>query len=342
MTLSELRFVVAVARERNFRRAADKTFVTQPALSLAIKKLEDELGVKVFERSRSEVTITPIGEKIVEQAIKALEEANRVKEIAQQGSNQLIGNLKLGVIYSVGPYLLPQIIPTLRISAPEMPLEVEENLTATLETQLKNGVIDIAIIALPFDIPGIQLQVLYEESFVVIVPISHPWASLKSIRAEDLADEKVLLLNSGHCFSNQVILACPNLSRRGEVLQGNSLETIRNMVASNLGITVLPSSAVEARYENALIKTIPFAKPVPTRQIAIAYRKSYAREAAVQKLVEAIRTVESDGIKPVTAVLADVSPNARVIETEVVVGVAETKAISFLFIRTRSPARKKA
>jgi len=296
MTLSELRFIVAVSRERNFRRAAEKSFVSQPALSLAVKKLEEELGVLLFERSHSQITVTPIGEQIVEQAIRTLEEAARIKEIARQGNDQLIGKFKLGVIYSAGPYLLPQIIPTLRITAPEMPLDVEENLTATLEGQLRSGMLDAAIIALPFDVPGINVRPLYDESFVVAVPVSHPWAVRESIPAEELSDEKVLLLNSGHCFSNQVLQACPSLSRKGEVLQGNSLETIRNMVASNLGITVLPQSAVEQRYLNPLIKVIPFAKPIPTRRMAIAWRKSYGREKAVEALANAIRQITSEGI----------------------------------------------
>jgi len=296
MTLSELRFIVAVSREKNFRRAAEKSFVSQPALSLAVKKLEEELGVLLFERSHSQITVTPIGEQIVEQAIRTLEEAARIKEIARQGNDQLIGKLKLGVIYSAGPYLLPQIIPTLRITAPEMPLDVEENLTATLEGQLRSGLLDAAIIALPFDVPGINVRPLYDESFVVAVPVSHPWAGRESINAEELSDEKVLLLNSGHCFSNQVLQACPSLSQKGEVLQGNSLETIRNMVASNLGITVLPQSAVEQRYLNPLIKVIPFAKPIPTRRMAIAWRKSYGREKAVEELANAIRKITSDGI----------------------------------------------
>ena len=297
MTLSELRFIVAVSREKNFRRAAEKSFVSQPALSLAVKKLEEELGVLLFERSHSQITVTPVGEQIVEQAIRTLEEAARIKEIARQGNDQLIGKIKLGVIYSAGPYLLPQIIPTLRVTAPEMPLDVEENLTATLEGQLRSGMLDAAIIALPFDVPGINVRPLYDESFVVAVPVSHPWAGRESIHAEELSDEKVLLLNSGHCFSNQVLQACPSLSQKGEVLQGNSLETIRNMVASNLGITVLPQSAVEQRYLNPLIKVIPFAKPIPTRRMAIAWRKSYGREKAVEELANAIRQIRSDGIR---------------------------------------------
>lgn len=292
MTLNELRFVVALAKARNFRKAAEVCFVSQPALSLAVKKLEDELGVMLFERNRNDVTMTVIGELVVEQATRAIEEANRVKEIARQGNNQLVGALKLGVIYSIGPYLLPEIIPYLRHSAPEMPLIVEENLTINLETQLRNGVIDVAIIALPFDIPGIKTLPLYEEEFVVVVPITHDWAKRDSINPEELADEKILLLNSGHCFSNQVMQACPRLSRNGEILQGNSLDTIRNMVASNLGLTVLPASATIERYQNPLIKVVPFTKPAPKRQIALAWRKSYGREKAVEEIAKAIRQLE--------------------------------------------------
>jgi LysR family hydrogen peroxide-inducible transcriptional activator len=299
VTLTELKFIVAVAQERNFRRAAEKCFVTQPALSLAIKKLEEELNVIIFERSRTDVNMTEIGAKIVEQAEKVLEESARIKQLAELGKNQLKGALKLGLIHSIGPYLLPEIIPILRKTAPDMPLEVEENLTANLETQLKNGVIDAAIIALPFDVAGLQYRALYDEEFDVVVPSHHHWATRKHIKPEELSDEKVLLLNSGHCFSNQVTQACPELSRKGEILQGNSLETIRNMVASNLGITVLPCSATAARYNNPLIKVIPFVSPAPTRRIAIAWRKSFVRLEAVEKIAEAIKAINSDYMKTI-------------------------------------------
>ncbi|HQS37774.1 MAG TPA: LysR substrate-binding domain-containing protein [Methylotenera sp.] len=294
MTLSELRFVVAVAKERNFRRASEKCFVSQPALSLAIKKLEEDLGVMIFERSRTDISPTLIGEKIIEQAIKALEEVNHIREIAKQGNNQLSGAFRLGLIYSVGPYLLPEIIPILRKTAPDMPLDIEENLTAQLETQLKNGVIDAAVVALPFDVPGINTMPIYDEKYVVMVPVDHAWAKRKSIKAEELADENVLLLNTGHCYSHQVLLACPDLSRKGQVLQGNSLETIRNMVASNLGVTVLPCSAATERYINPLVKVIPFDDPVPSRRVALAWRKSYARELAVTSVADAIRLIKSN------------------------------------------------
>jgi LysR family hydrogen peroxide-inducible transcriptional activator len=292
MTLNELKFIVALAKSRNFRKAAEVCFVSQPALSLAVKKLEDELGVLLFERSRNDVTMTAVGELVVEQATRVMEEAKRLKEIANQGNNQLAGPLKLGVIYSVGPYLLPEIIPILRKHAPEMPLIVEENLTSNLETQLRNGVIDVAIIALPFELSGVITMPLYEEEFVVVVPISHEWANRKEIDATELADEKVLLLNSGHCFSNQVVQACPSLTRNGEILQGNSLDTVRNMVASNLGITVLPASATISRYQNPLVKAIPFKKPAPKRQLALAWRKSYGRVQAVDEIAKAIRQLE--------------------------------------------------
>ncbi len=297
MSLTELKFIVALAQERNFRRAAEKCFVSQPALSLAIKKLEQELNIIIFERSRADVSMTEIGEKIVEQASRVLEETAYIKQLAEQGKNQLKGTLKLGLIHSIGPYLLPEIIPILRKSAPDMPLEVEENLTANLEAQLKNGVIDVAIIALPFNVAGLQYRALYDEEFDVVVPATHHWAKRKHIKPSELSDEKVLLLNSGHCFSNQVTQACPELSRKGEVLQGNSLETIRNMVASNLGITVLPCSATAERYHNPLIKVIPFAAPAPTRRIAIAWRKSFVRLEAVEKIAESIKAIHSDYMK---------------------------------------------
>jgi LysR family transcriptional regulator, hydrogen peroxide-inducible genes activator len=298
MTLIELKFIVAVAQERNFRRAAEKCFVTQPALSIGIKKLEEELNVTIFERSRTEVTLTEIGEKIVEQANVILDQAANLKEMAKLGKNQLNGLFKLGMIHSIGPYLLPEMIPILRQTAPNMPLEIEENITNNLEIQLKNGVIDAAIIALPFDVPGVVTQAMYDEDFAVVVPNNHRWANRKSIEPEELSEEKVLLLNSGHCFSNQVIQACPELSRKGEILQGNSLETIRNMVASNLGISVLPASATLEKYHNPLIQIIPFKNPPPTRRVGIAWRKSFVRTQAIEKLIEAIMSIQSIHIKP--------------------------------------------
>ncbi|MCX7626939.1 MAG: LysR substrate-binding domain-containing protein [Methylophilaceae bacterium] len=300
MTLNELRYVVALARERNFRRAAETCFVSQPALSLAIQKLEDELGVRLFERKKTEAMPTPVGERVVEQAARVLDEAAKIKEVARQGADQLVGPLRLGVIYTVGPYLLPELIPILHARAPAMPLDVEENTTANLVTQLRGGGVDVVIIALPFDVPGVETLPLYDEPFMVVVPKTHAWSRRRRVVAAELSSEKVLLLNSGHCFSNQVVEACPELSRKGEVLQGNSLETIRNMVATGLGITVLPCSAVTQRYGNPLVKVLPFEQPVPARRIALAYRRSFVRIQAVKVMAEAIRSIRSTCFNPVT------------------------------------------
>ena len=300
MTLNELRYIVAVAQESNFRRAAERVFVSQPALSLAIQKLEEELGVQIFERSRTAVSMTPTGELIVAQAQRALEEVAQIREIASQGKDQLVGTLRLGVIYTVGPYLLPALIPVLKRKAAKMPLEMEENLTANLETQLVNGRLDAIIIALPFGGPGITTLPLYDEDFNVLVPLDHPWAKKKQIKAAELAAENVLLLNSGHCFSNQVREACSELnSATGETQQGNSLETIRNMVASGLGITVLPVSANSEKYRSQLTREIPFAPPAPARRIALAWRKSFARKQAIEILAEAIVATRLPGTRPV-------------------------------------------
>ena len=297
MTLSELKFIVAVAKEKNFRRAADKCFVSQPALSLAVKKLEEELNVTIFERSRTEVKVTPVGQKIINQAIIVLDEANKLKDISSVGQEQLKSPLKVGLIYSVAPYLLPLIIPALRKKTPEMPLDVEENITKNLESALKSGSIEAAVIALPFDIPGTECIPLYDEEFNVVVPSNHAWAKKKEIIAKDLSSEKVLLLNNEHCFSQQVVEACPELSKKSEVLQGNSLETIRNMVASNLGISVLPKTATAINYNNPLVSIIPFKSPVPFRRIAIAYRKSTVRMEAIEKFVLALKDIKSKNIK---------------------------------------------
>jgi LysR family transcriptional regulator, hydrogen peroxide-inducible genes activator len=297
MTLAELRYIVAVARERNFRHAAEKAFVTQPALSIAIAKLEEELGAQLFERGRRGVSLTPVGERVVAQAIRVLDEVARIKEIAQAGRDPLIGSLKLGVIYTVGPYLLPDLIPALHRLAPHMPLEVEENLTANLSERLKAGKLDAIIVAAPFGAPGITTRALYEEPFVTLVPSSHAWAKRTSIGSAELADEKVLLLASGHCFSDQVFESCPDVRAASELQQGNSLETIRNMVASGLGITVLPASAARRRYQMKLTRVVPFKRPSPSRRVVLAWRRGFPRERAIEAIAAAVGELTLQGVK---------------------------------------------
>ncbi len=292
MTLNELRYIVAVAQERSFGRAAAKCFVSQPALSVAIQKLEEELGAQLFERGKSEVSVTPVGERVVEQAQLVLEEAARIRELARAGRNQLVGAFKLGVIYTVAPYLLPDLIPTLRVRAPEMPLELEENLTEVLETELKSGRLDAAIIALPFAPPGVATVFLYEEPFQVVVPSGHKWAKRKSVHPDELVGEHAILLNVGHCFRDQVLDACPELNRQDvPTARTNSLETVRNMVASGLGVSVLPRDALTPKYHSSLVVPVPFTRPAPSRRVALAYRKSFPRPQAIEALRAAIAEV---------------------------------------------------
>ena len=301
MTLTELRYIVALSQERHFGRAAERCFVTQPTLSLAIKKLEDELDTPLFERNKNEVIVTAIGEKIVEQARRVLDEANRITDLAKGGGDQLAGVLRLGVIPTIGPYLLPQLISGLGKRAPDMPLAIEENLTGSLGPLLRQGEIDAAIIALPFHIPGVKTRLLYEEPFKVVVPASHPWKKRKHIKAAELSGENLLTLNSGHCFRDQVLEACPGQAPNAlaEGRAGNSLETIRNMVASGLGVSVLPASALAKAYQpynSRVLAVIDFADPAPSRKVAIAWREGFARPLAIVALIESVHHIKMPSV----------------------------------------------
>ena len=307
MTLTELRYIVSLARTRHFGRAAESCFVSQPTLSVAIRKLEEELGVALFERGTSEVAVTPIGERIVEQAQRVLEESAAIKSIAQQGRDQLLGPLRLGAIYTIAPYLLPSLIPGLHQLAPQMPLHLEENFTARLAERLKQGELDVIIIALPFAEPGVVTQALYDEPFMVAMPKTHPWCKKKLIPGAQLAEENLLLLGSGHCFRDQVLQACPALNRSSaapgsmqRTFEGSSLETIRHMVASGAGITVLPCSAIgPSQHESKLLAFRPFAAPVPGRRVALAWRKSFPRPQAL----EAVRQAALAALLPCVSML---------------------------------------
>ena len=292
MTLTELKYIVAVARERHFGRAAEACFVSQPTLSVAIRKLEDELGVTIFERGGSEVGVTVIGQTLVSQAQKVLEESANLKELARHGNDPLAGALRVGVIHTIGPYLLPKLVPWHISCTPQMPLVLQENFTVKLIELLRQGEIDCAILALPLPEAGLATRALYDEPFVVVIPASHPWANRKSISAEDLKQQNMLLLGSGHCFRDQVLEVCPELSRFAaasegiqRTFEGSSLETIRHMVAAGIGITVMPLTAVpESERNNTLLRYIKFDKPVPDRRVVLAWRKSYPRMVAIETL----------------------------------------------------------
>ena len=296
MTLSELRYIVAVARERHFWRAARSCFVSQPTLSVAVKKLEDELGVKLFERSSSEVVLTAIGAQVVAQAQQVLESAARVKEIAA-GGDAMTDPMRIGVIYTVGPYLLPHLIPILQDHLPNMPLIVEEGFTVDLKARLKQGSLDAIIVSKPFKEPGIELRSLYREPFVIVMPIAHPWAQRAAISTDELSDETVLLLGQGHCFRDQVLHACPDCLQSGrqaslqKTLESGSIETIRHMVASGVGITVLPCTAAGAEeYSRRLLAVKRFSDAKPAREVVLAYRRGYPRKQTIGAISAAIHT----------------------------------------------------
>ncbi len=294
MTLTELRYIVAVARERHFGRAAQSCFVSQPTLSIAIKKLEDELGVTLFERGGQEVSVTEIGERIIEQSQRVLEEAETVKRLAGEHQNELAGPLKLGVIFTISPYLLPRLIPALRILAPDMPLILEENYTSRLAEMLKRGEVDAIIVADPFDEPGTEAYPLYDEPFMVATPKGHPWEKRERIQACDLREESVLLLSQGNCFRDQVLQACSEVASKqyqsnslASMVQGSSLNTIRHMVASGMGITVLPATSVSPADEG-LLSVIPFQAPAPQRRVMLVTRRQFFRKKAIETLQQAV------------------------------------------------------
>jgi LysR family hydrogen peroxide-inducible transcriptional activator len=293
MTLTELRYVVAVARERHFGRAAEACFVTQPTLSVAVKKLEEELGVTLFERGPGEVTLTPAGQPIIEQAQRVLEEAARIKDLAVAGRDPLAGPLRLGAIYTIGPYLLPKLIPILRKNAPAMQLHIQENFTHRLAESLKRGEVDVILVALPFEEPGVETRAVYDEPFFVAVPKGHPWEGRKRITSEELTGESLLLLGEGHCFRDQVLEICHTVrgkerSGLARTVEGGSLETIRQMVASGVGVTVLPATSINSASASDLIRVLPFARPAPVRRVGLAWRRSFPRPEAIEVLRKSI------------------------------------------------------
>lgn len=304
MTLTDLRYIVVLARERHFGRAAEKCFVAQPTLSVAVKKLEDELGVMLFERSPQEVRLTPAGERIVAQAEKVLAEAAQIQELAAASKDPLAGPLRLGVIYTIGPWLLPRLVPLLKERAPAMPLLLEEQFTHRLLEKLKAAELDIAVLALPVNEAGLVAQAIYDEQFRVLLPAAHPWARSKRIEAPDLLGEQLLMLGSGNCFRDQVLDLCAVATRDSgvspHVLEGSSLETIRHMVASGVGISVMPATAVdEISPQDPLLRVRPFVDPQPVRRVGLVWRASYPRHQVVDIVRRAILDCKLPGTKPV-------------------------------------------
>jgi LysR family hydrogen peroxide-inducible transcriptional activator len=323
MTLTELKYIVAVARERHFGKAAEACFVSQPTLSVAVKKLEEELELKIFERNANEVTVTPLGEEIVRQAQTVLEQAHAIRDIAKRGKDPLAGALRLGVIYTIGPYLLPDLVRQMIRHTPQMPLMLQENFTVKLLEMLRTGEIDCAILAEPFPDTGLAMATLYDEPFFAAVPSHHPLAQTATVTTEALKQETMLLLGTGHCFRDHVLEVCPEFARFSSnsegisrSFEGSSLETIRHMVAAGMGVTLVPRLSIPAdalpspqtasdktrrkKDDDALVKYLPFDGDPPTRRVVLVWRRSFTRYEAIAALRNAVVACALPGVKRLT------------------------------------------
>ena len=294
MTLTELRYFVTLARELHFGRAAEACFVSQPTLSVGIRKLEGKLDVALFERASHEVRLTPAGQRLLPQANRVLEEAAHFKALARSHQDPLAEPLRLGAFYTVAPYLFPLLVPEVRRRAAQLPLQLEDNFTAQLAERLQAGSVDAIVVAAPFEAPGVVTTALFEEPFVVAMPAGHPLSGKTEIEATELLREDLLMLGSGHCFRDQVLSFCSRVQagERGEtqrMMEGTSLETIRQMVAAGAGLTVLPEMAVRTQPESPLVAIRPFEPPAPSRQLLLAWRSSFPRPEAIEVVLQALR-----------------------------------------------------
>lgn len=303
MTLTEMRYIVALARERHFGKAAEACHVSQPTLSVALKKVEGQLGAALFERTASDVRITALGERIVAQARRVLDEAVKLEEIAQATGDPMSGQLRVGIIYTIAPYLLPQMIPALNREAPRMPLFLKEDFTGNLIPALKAGDLDVIVIALPFAEPGLVAQPVYEEPFRVVVPAEHPWAAREAVIGDELDGQNLLLLGQGNCFRDQVLESCPRLNAPDALehsLEGSSLETIRYMVASGAGVAVMPSTAADPLIDRErMVKVLPFAGRQPKRTVGLVWRVTFPRPQAIDAVRAALLSCQLPGATPV-------------------------------------------
>lgn len=293
MTITELRYVVALAKENHFGRAAERVNVSQPTLSIGVKKLEEELGIQIFERLSGKVIPTKVGEKIVVAAEETIASTDVIRSIAHQAKGDMVGDIKLGIIFSICPYLLPRLVPHVRQIAPELNLYIEENYTAELINRLKEGELDVAITSLPVEKSSLlKVQEIGKEDFVVILPKSHVLAKKAEITFQDLVSERVFVLGKGNCFREQVIAAYEDeLSAtqvaKSQLIIGGSLETIRVMVKSGMGVSIFPSMAINDD-PNIVVK--PFNSPKPYRKIALVYRKSFIQADVVKTVSKCVET----------------------------------------------------
>jgi len=283
LKLKDLRYLVAVADTRHFGRAAERCFVSQPTLSTQLKKLEEYLGVQLIERQPKRVALTAAGEEIVARARRILEASDEVIALARAHRDPLAGTLRIAMLPTIGPYLLPRVAREIGKALPRLDLRLYEYTTAAMLAKLRAGEIDLGILALPVDLDGLEARELYDETFMVAVPATHPLAKRPTIRVQDLQGETLLLLEDGHCLRDQALAVCSHASmQEKQDFRATSLETLRQMVATGAGVTLLPELATHGAYRHARgVVVRPFAPPAPLRKIGGVWRRTTARHAAI-------------------------------------------------------------
>jgi LysR family hydrogen peroxide-inducible transcriptional activator len=293
MNLKDLKYLVALADTGHFGKAADRTFVSQPTLSAQLKKLEQYLGVKLVERQPKNVQLTEVGKQIVVRARRMLDESDEIIALARNNTDPFAGKLKVGLIPTIGAYLLPRVMQKLRKALPHLGLMLYEHQTEALLKRLRDGEIDLGIMALPIAQDGLESRQLYEEAFTVALPNNHPLAAKSTIKVQDLKGQTLLLLEDGHCLRDQALEVCSRIEiREAEDFRATSLETLRQMVVAGLGITLLPETAVEPPFGSQRGLTIrQFAKPAPTRTVGAVWRKSSTRAAAIMAACDVLHNV---------------------------------------------------
>ena len=299
MNLRDLRYLVALADERHFGRAAERCFVSQPTLSAQVRKLEEYLGVPLVERQPRRVTLTSAGEKIVERARRLLLEADAIVDLAKTDRDPLSGAIKLALIPTVGPYLLPHVARRLRKDLPRLKLMLYEFQTAPLLEKLRAGEIDMGILALPVPLDGLEAESLYDEPFTLAVPAGHKLAEHERVKVDDLKGETLLLLEDGHCLRDQALEVCSRIRvHEDQDYRATSLETLRQMVAAGHGVTLLPQLAADLPVGSVRgLRAKPFVRPAPSRTIGAVWRKSTTRATAVAAIVGSIRAAMKEEMK---------------------------------------------
>ena len=296
MNLRDLSYLVALAEYRHFGRAAEASFVSQPTLSTQIRKLEDELGVALVERTPRKVLLTETGREIASRARAVLSQVDEIKSIAQRTRDPESGTIRLGIFPTLGPYLLPHVIPRLRERFPRLELLLREEKTEQVLHMLREGTLDAGILALPVHDDSLHTEFLFEEPFVLAVPSGHELAARRTLHMDDLSQQNLLLLEDGHCLRDQALEVC-HLAGAGERtgFRATSLETLRQMVSANVGITLLPALAVKPPIaQSPNVTLIEFEKPAPSRRIAMLWRKSSAMTPFFEALAAVIRDVPAE------------------------------------------------